>query len=181
MSKKLIITIAALASFMLVVIFAFATVFGTYNQEVDLRTAIEAKQQDNQSEYDNMWKTVKQAAQVTDREAQLIRDVIVGYAGERGGNGNGGLINAVHESVPNVDAKTMSNLQNTVVGLRQNWTMRQKELVDLNREHSSLLRRFPSNVILGMFGCKEIEIHLVTSTRTDNAFESGKDDDTSVF
>jgi hypothetical protein len=164
--------------FIAIWVFAFG-VISIINREADLRTAIVAKQRDNQSEYDNMWKTIKQTAAVNDREAKLIRDTIVSYAGSRDSSG-GALFKAVHEAVPNVDAKTMVNLQNTITASRQNWTMRQKELMDLSREHNRLLTRFPSNVICSMFGRHEIQVIIVTSSRTDASFATGKDDDTGL-
>jgi hypothetical protein len=87
----------------------------------------------------------------------------------------------IKESIPNVDVKTFDNLQNIIVSSRDSWTMRQKELVDLSREHEKLLNMFPSGVILKMLGHKSIEIVIVTSTATEEAFKSGKDDNTKLF
>jgi Tfp pilus assembly protein PilV len=163
-------------------------VIGMSNQEIDLRTVIEAKQVDNQSEYDNMWKTISQSAEVGEQEAKALRDIIVGNSQVRGGlDGNGapGAINiaALREAVPSITSiQTLNNLQNIVVGKRENWTQRQKELVDIHRQHTALLRRFPSGFILStIFGREEIDITIVTSGRTQQSFETGMDDDISLF
>jgi hypothetical protein len=126
------------------------SLISTSNQEVRLRTAIEAKQRDNQHEMDNMWK-------------------------------GGSLANWIHESVPNVDTSTFNNLQNIISAKRDGFTMRQKELLDMSREHTTLLREFPSNIILSILGRKEIPVTIVTSSRTESAFSTGQDNDTQVF
>ena len=48
--------------------------------------------------------------------------------------------------------------------------MRQKELIDLKREHDLLLTRFPSNIFLAMLGKSKIDITVVTSTKTEKVF-----------
>jgi len=183
MSKGLIITLGIVGIFVLILFVLGGSVIGTFNREVSLRTTIEQKQVDNRSEFDNFWKKISQVAQVTDAQKNAIKEILVGYADARsqGRDGNGSFINALHEAIPNLDLTTFNNLQNIIVGSRDGFTMRQKELLDLKREHDKLLRTFPSNIILGMFGRKPIDVMIVTSTKTEKTFETGKDDDVNVF
>ena len=163
-------------------IFMIAGMFiSTSNQEATLRVAIEAKQKDNTSEFDNMFKKISQVAQVSSKQMESLKEIFNGYASARTKGGDNQIMTWVKESIPNVDVATFNNLQNIITASRDGWTMRQKELIDLNREHQKLLNIFPSNVILSMLGRKSIEIKIVTSGRTDKAFETGKDDDTKVF
>lgn len=165
-----------------VLVVLISSVIDVSNREVDLRTQIEAKQKDNTSEFDNMVKKIGQVAQVSKKQLEALKDIFNSYAAARTGNGGGGeVMKWVQESIPNVDTTTMNNLQNIIVSSRDSWTMRQKELIDVSREHQKLLKRFPSGVILSMLGRKSIEIKIVTSSRTENAFATGKDDDTNVF
>lgn len=183
MSKGIIVTLAVIGVMMFSV-FVIGSMFISYsNQEATLRTTIEAKQKDNTSEFDNMWKKISQVAQVTEGQKEALKEILVGYAEARsqGRDGSGSFINALHEAIPNVDTSTFNNLQNIIVGSRDAWTMRQKELVDLSREHTKLLRVFPSNLILSILGRKTIDITIVTSSRTEKTFETGKDDDVTVF
>jgi hypothetical protein len=182
MKNWMIVTLAGLGIFILGLVMTIGSVISTANQEVDLRTAIVAKQKDNTSQFDAMWKTISQTAQVTDAQKKALIEIFTGYAQARSGNDKGGsLANWIHEAVPNVDTSTFNNLQNIITAERDGFAMRQKELLDLSREHNRLLQRFPSNIVLSMLGRKEIDIQIVTSTRTDNAFQSGKDDDVNVF
>jgi hypothetical protein len=59
--------------------------------------------------------------------------------------------------------------------------MRQKELIDLNREHDNVIDLFPSNMVCSTFGRQKITITVITSSKTEKIFETGKDDDVSVF
>jgi len=106
----------------------------------------------------------------------------MGYAQARTGTGDkGAIMSWIQESVPNVDTTTFNNLQNIIVSSRDGFTMRQKELLDLSREHNTMLGQIPWGSILRAMGRNAIEITIVTSSRTEESFESGKDDDVSVF
>ena len=183
MSKGLIIGLGVIGIILLVLFVVGGSVVGTFNQEVALRTTLEQKMVDNRSEFDNMWKKISQVAQVTDAQKNAIKDIVVGYASARsqGRDGAGSFVNAVREVVPSMDTATFNNLQNIIVGSRDGFTMRQKELLDLKREHDKLLRSFPSNIVLRMFGRKPIDVTIVTSSKTEESFKTGKDDDVDVF
>ena len=182
MNRGMIIGLSVIGVVLLGIVMFIGMFISASNREATLRTAIEAKQKDNTSEFDNMYKKILQVAQVSEKQMSILKDIFVSHASARTGNGDGGsLMKWVQESVPNIDTSTMNNLQNIITGSRDSWTMRQKELIDLSREHTKLLRVFPSSVILSMLGRKEIDIKIVTSSRTAAAFETGKDDDMDVF
>jgi hypothetical protein len=155
-------------------------VVGVANKETVLRNQITAKQTDNTSEYDNMWKKLSQAGQVTDAQKEALRQIIVGYADARK-SGGGALATSVHEAVPTVDTSTFNNLMNIVTSSRDAWTMRQKELIDLKREDDNIIDTIPSNLVCSFLGRHKIDIEVVTSSRTENSFKTGKDDDTQLF
>lgn len=182
MNKPLIVTLGILG----VLVFSFFIIVGmfisTSNTESRLRTTIENKLKDNTSEFDNMYKKISQVAQVSEKQMSYLKDIIISHAEARTGTGDGGsIMKWIQESVPNIDTSTMNNLQNIITSSRDSWTMRQKELIDLSREHTTMLRVFPSNVILSFLGRKEIPITIITSSRTENVFKTGKDDEIKVF
>lgn len=184
MSKTWIAVLSVLGVLGFAVIIVVVTVLSTANRETDLSTAIHAKQRDNQNEMDKMWKTISQVAQVTDAQKNALMEIFTGYAQARAdgkAGGGGSLATWIHEAVPNVDTSTFNNLQNIITAQRDGFAERQKELLDLNREHERLLQRIPSGWILSMMGRKSIEVTIVTSTRTEEAFKTGKDDDVNVF
>jgi hypothetical protein len=165
-------------------VFALTVLFysvSVSNREARLRNQIKAKQVDNNSEFDNLWKKISQVAQVTDAQKHALLDIIVGNAKARAGQGGGSLATAVHEAVPNVDTKTFENLQNIIAGSRDSWTFRQKELLDVKREHDNMLSTFPSSLVLGLLGREPIDVTIVTSGRTKEAFRTGEDNDVEIF
>ena len=153
------------------------TVMSTFNQEATLATAIEAKQQANTAEFDNMWKKIKQVVEIPDREMDKLKDIFVSNSDARTSDNQGQMMAWITEAVPSVDTSSFKNLMNIITSSRDSFTMRQIELVDLNRERNKLLATFPSGFILKIFGRKPIDITIVTSTRTEKAFETGKDDE----
>jgi hypothetical protein len=162
-------------------IIGVATYISYSNGEVRLRNTIEAKLLDNTNEYDNMWKKIKQVAQVTERERESLLKIFTKHAKARtsGGSKDGALMKWVTESIPNIDNSTYKNLMNVITSSRDAWTMRQKELIDLKREHDNMIMTFPGSLIVGSRG--RIEIIVITSSKTKKVFEEGKDDDVDVF
>lgn len=154
------------------------------NQEAAIRNAITAKQKDNENEFDNLWKKISQNAQVDEKARETLKDVFVSHAQARttGGAKDGSLMKWVTESVPAVDLSTAKNLMNIITGSRDAWTMRQKELLDLKRQHDNLITQFPSRIFIGWFGNPTpIEVQIITSTRSSEAMRTGKDDDVELF
>jgi len=151
-----------------------------HNEEVQLRNVIAAKQKDNESEYDNMWKKIAQAATVTDAQKQALIEIFQAHAESRGGLSGNAVMRWLEESVPNVDTTTFNNLQNIIVASRDRFTIRQKELLDLKQKHDTLLDSFPSGMLLTMLGRGKIDVTVITSSRAQRAFEGGTDDDVSL-
>jgi hypothetical protein len=167
---------------LIVVIVAFFWGMGTYNRAQSLKNQISAKELANTTLFDNMWKKISQSAQVTDSQKDALKEVFTSYAEARsGGGGQGSFINAVKEAIPTVDTSVFKNLQNIIVGARDEWTGNQVALVDVGREYNTMLDVFPSNFLLRMFGFQKIDVKLVTSSRTAEAFKTGKDDDTDLI
>lgn len=154
------------------------------NKEQSLRNLVEAKQLDNTNEFDKMKKTLTQICQLTDAQTQMLIDVIVGNAEARskGMAGGGALFSmkSVQEVVPNVDTTIITKIYNQVVASREAWGMRQKELVDLNRAHTDVVTLVPSNFVCMILGRKVINITVVTSSETKEAFRTGVDDNTDL-
>lgn len=171
------------------VFFMFAGIFGLgvlgfYNQEVTLRTQYEAKIDANKADFDNVWKTISQVAQVPAKYKEDFEGVFTSYMQARqGGNtGDGKLLAFLTEAVPQFDGQQLyAKVQTVVESKRESWTFRQKELRDIKREHDQLLRTFPGVIYNAFLGRGELDVVLVTSSRTDEAFTSGKDEDVNLF
>lgn len=178
MNKWVIVGVSS-ALFLLISIIMIAWYFSLSNKEISLRNQIEAKKKDNKNVYDSTWKQISQSAQVTDGQKKALLEIVTGYAKARTGNGGGSLATMVTETVPNVDTSTYNQLMNIVNSARTRFDRVQTEILDLNRAHTNCLTLFPSSLVCG--GRPAIIIDIVTSSRTESAFDSGKDDDTKVF
>jgi len=184
MSKGWMIAIGIGAVGVLFSVIFLVSIISTMNTEARLRTSIEAKQKDNTSEFDNMWKKISQVAQIPEQKKNALMSIFNSHAESRsGGQSGGSLALWIKESVPNVDLKVFDNLQNIIIAARDRWTMRQKELIDLERERTQMFRTIPSNIYLAIAGRQEsdVKIVVITSSRTEKTFETGKDDDVKLF
>ena len=170
----------------LIVIAGLALVLGAYffsinSKEISLRNTIKGKQLDNKSEFDSMWKQISQVAEVTQDQRDTLLKIFVEHAKARTGSGSdGSVMKWVQESVPNVTTMHQS-LANTIVSVRNSYTMRQKELIGLKVEHDNLIDTPPGGWFLYVLGRQKIDIVIVTSSRSEKAFETGKDDDVQLF
>lgn len=179
MNKNSMIWLAVGGTILAVLVICGIWWVGTSNTEIGLRNQLEAKQQDNKSEFDNMWKKISQVAEVSEQDRSSLEKIFVEHAQARTSDGGGTLMKWVQESVPNVSSDTFTNLQNIITSSRDRWTMRQKEILDLKRVHDNLREMFPSSLVCG--GRPEIEVKIVTSSKTEKSFDTGTDDDVNLF
>lgn len=164
-----------------VVIITLFVMYSSYsNQEVELRNQITAVQRDLHNELDATTKKISQTAQVTAAQMSTFKDIIVGNSRERGGS-KGSLATMVHESAPDLAPTTASftNLQNIISGARDHYAQQQKLLLGLKEEHDNVRLKIPSSFFVG--GRPEIIVVIVTSSRAEESFRTGVDDDDSVF
>lgn len=156
-----------------------------YNSEGTLHNLYDAKIKANSAIFDNTWKEISQTAQVPEAQKAALKDIFTSYATARttGGAQDGSLMKWVTESVPNTGnlGDTYRNLQNIITGARDTWTANQVALVDIARQYNLPFNTFPANVILKVLGLTVIDAKVITSTRTEKAFDSGKDDDVTLI
>lgn len=150
------------------------------NQEIDLRTSVEAKMQDNKQQLAKMKNMFEETAGVASEQVDALTNIFVKYAQARG-SGGGSLAKSITEAMPNIDIKTLDNLQNIIESGRNSWAARQTELIDLNRAHTTILREFPGNILFGMLGRKEMAIIVVSSDEAQKAFDTGVENATNLF
>lgn len=184
MSKTLIAILGFIGVGLLLVIILVVMGISFHNQEVTLRNTINTKQTDNKNQMDAMWKTIAQTAQVADKDRESLSSIFKEYASARTGSGDSKpIMNWIKEAVPNVQVNSdvFKNLMNIIVSQRDGFKFRQTELLDLGREHDNVITKFPGLVFASILGRKHIDLVIVTSTRTENAFKTGKDDEVNLF
>ena len=178
MSKTIIAVIGVLVIFFSIFLIGGISVISTYNQESVLKNLYDAKVKANSADFDNTWKKISQSYQVADSNKDALKEVFNGYATARTGTGSKDpAMLWIKEAIPNADLSIYKQVLNIITSSRDGWTDRQKELVDISRQYNQNLSVFPSNFVLKMFGFQYLDAKVITSTRTEQAFESGKDDD----
>ena len=172
--KYIFISLLVIVTFL---IFSFITTgISLYNQEVALRNKIESKQEANKAIFDNTWKKIKQATQVSDKYKDGFKEVLETYTNGRKEDSKNLLMRWGNEALPNLDPSIYKQLSNIIVSSRDDFTMNQEELIDLNREHTTLISVFPNNLYFRFMGINKIDIKTVTSNKTESAFNSQKED-----
>ncbi|WP_238357981.1 hypothetical protein [Cohnella zeiphila] len=161
---------------LIIVLIGAAVIWGHRNTAVALDEQIKAQYLSNQSNYDNMWKRFKEMAQVTDMQADDMKkvygDIISGRYQD-----SSLLFQMVQEQNPRMDSSLYTKLQNEVSAGRTEFDRNQKEVLDQIREYNTFIRK---HVIMNaIFRFKELDgsKYMITSDRTSNAFETGKDDE----
>jgi hypothetical protein len=110
-----------------------AIILSWQNTAASLKTSYEMKIKANQASFDDMWKKIKQAAQVPEQKKEAFKEIFNSYASSRSTGGDNQTMTWIKESVPNVDLKVYDQLMNIITGSRDTWTMKQTELVSIAR------------------------------------------------
>lgn len=177
--KKILISISVITVLVITLIWASLSI-STKNKEIDLRTTVEAKQKKCEAYFDKMWKILKDKAKVSDQYKKSFEEIYPKLIEGRYSKGDGTLMKWITESNPNFNTSLYEELMKSIEIERTGFFNEQAMLIDINREHKALLQKIPSKWFLSD-DIKEIKITVITSTKTEKAYETGKDDDFELF
>jgi hypothetical protein len=150
------------------------------NKEQKLRNLCSAQQDVCKLVFDETWKIISQKAQVAEKYKGAFKEIFPALMEGRYGNERGGaLMSFIHESNPSFDVSLYKDLSNSIEAQRHKYTSAQTRLRDIKREHDDIRTTNPGKIFVGK--AEELKIVLVTSTKTEGVYESGKDDDVTVF
>lgn len=152
------------------------------NTEIRLRNQIDAQQEANKTVFDQTWKIIQQQAGVASEYKDSFREVYGEIMQERYSNKRGGaLFSWIHEHNPEFDSSLFAKVMSSIEVQRTQFTAVQKRLIDLKREHDDMLEVFPSSLFLAVAGRQPVNIQIVTSTKTEETFKTGTEDDVDLF
>jgi hypothetical protein len=147
------------------------------NSEIGLRNQSKAQDRNMTVVFDNTFKIIQQQAGVTKEYkgafAKIYPDLM------KGRNYGGELMKFVMEANPEFKTSMYEKLMDSIEIQRNVFTREQQKAIDIKREHDNLRTLFPTSLFVG--SRPELEIRLVTSTKTEEAFNTGKDDDIDLF
>lgn len=174
MSTKVAISIGISAIIVLLLSVTVGSCISYQNDEVRLRNQITAQINVNRAVYDETWKVISQQAQISDKYRDGFKEIYVGIMEARYSKGDGTLMKWIKEANPDFSPLLYGKLMLSIESLRAKFTNNQKTLADLKLQHDNLLDVFPGSLFLN--GRQKIEIPIVTSSRTEDSFKTGKDD-----
>lgn len=169
-------------------IIGIATYISYSNTEIDLREATEAQQDVCKANFDKMFKVISQLAEIpehfADESKEAFKEIYPQLMEGRYDNDRGGaLMSWVSEQNPTYDMAAIGELYeklaNAIEANRAEYFVEQKKLIDLQREHSALLKKFPGSLLLN--GREEIDIIIITSTQTEQVYVDGQENDIELF
>ena len=170
-------TLVLVLVFGLVVFTTGGIVIGTLNGEASLRSSIESYERVREASFDTMKKIISQTTQLPaaarDDLLKLLPEVVAGRTG-------GSIFKSVQEKYPELTLGLYKDIANSIEIERHNFLLSQESLFDASREHNTLLRRPVSGFVCNLFGKKEIEIKVISSTESKEVVKTGVDDDTSL-
>jgi hypothetical protein len=146
------------------------------NQNARLTNLFNAKQVESKTIHSEMWQTVKEIGGVTDAYASKFDSIYSHIMDARYSKGDGSLMKFITEANPTFDSRLYEKLANVIEEKRIKFNGVQKDLLDIDREHNDLITTFPGTLFLS--GAPRFKVQIVTSTRSEKAFESGVDDET---
>ena len=163
-----------------IVAFWWVGVLNTYNKKFVTGQAV---QQSSQIVFDNTWKKIQQQAGVTSEYKSSFKEIYVELMDARykndAGAGQETLMKWVQESHPTFDVSLYKTLMNTIEGSRNEFTMAQQKLIDIDAELKRMKVTIPKSWVLG--NKPDLEIQLVTSGKTKEAFSTGEENDVDLF
>lgn len=175
MKKGLAIGLGVVGFLVIVALISLGSLWSHRQHAVALEQKIDAQYTSNKNSYDNMWKKFKEMTQVTDMQANHYKELYTGLI--QGRNQDTQLLfKMIKEDNPKLDGKVYTELQREIAASRNSFKNDQDKMTDVVREYNTYVQQ---KIFLAMFTGrqpKKMDDYIVTSDKTQKAFDSKKDD-----
>ncbi|MEM4994857.1 hypothetical protein WKH56_20045 [Priestia sp. SB1] len=177
MKNKILISLLVIVVVGVIVAVSLAgLVWSQRGEAVTLETQIEAQLKSNESNYDAMWKRFTEMTQVTDLQAEQMKDTYTDLISGRYEDSDL-LFKMVQEQNPQLNGEVYTKLQNEISAGRIEFDRNQKKILDMIAEYNRLVQH--RGIIMAAITQRKpmnSDSFIVTSDKSEKAFEEGKDD-----
>jgi hypothetical protein len=175
-----IFVFAGVAALVLGIVFMMSMSYT--NQEIELRNQAAAQGKANEVTYDEVWKVLQQKAGILEKFADDFKSVYGTimqdrYQGEK--NGPGPTFKWIQEHNPSFTPEMYKDLSVAIEAYRGKFAREQKKLIDIKMAHDNLRQMVPSSWFLSKV--KELDIAIVTSSKTTSTFATRQENDIDLF
>jgi len=204
--KKLVIALVAV-SMLFIGLGVFFYDMGVDNKEIDLRERFKGQIKVCMTSHDAMWKIINQDAEVTTEYKEAFEKIYPELISGRYANDNGTFMKWIQEQNPDFKIELYDELMKTIKDERTKFKRSQDICIDVSREYASYIKKKPANWFIDdeILDARELlkstkeevaDMNLVTetkeaydvlsykpvtSTKTEDVFKSGKDDEVQLF
>jgi hypothetical protein len=181
MKKNLPVLLVVIGLFVVCAVGYVGCAFSYRTSCIQAENGIVAQYEQNQNDYDNMWKKFKEMAQVPEMYAADLQKVYDSAIGKRYGEGGSkAVFQFIQEHNPNYDSSMYVKLQAAIEAGRNGFAADQQQLIDKKRQYQDILGSTKA-VFVGMwFGFPRIDLKkydIVTSDETQKTFQDKKSDE----
>lgn len=156
-------------------------VMGVRSQANRMEKNVIYQYEQNKNNYDKMWKTFKETAGVTSMYTEDLEKVYKSaIQGRYGAEGSKAVFQMLTEQNPSFDQAMYKRLQEIIEAGRADFEENQRVFLDKKKQYATFLDEIPEGLIATFFGFPKINLsdyNIVTSDRTEGAFNAGKDDE----
>ena len=178
MGTPLKIVLGSFLVILIIFIIGCGAVVSINNNCVHLEEGIVAQYKQNQNNYDNYFKKLKEVAQVPEMYVNDLKKVWDGVMGGRyGKNGSKATWQWIKEHNPKLDVSLYKKIQSIIESGRADFENNQKMLLDMKREYNVYLRTIPTGFIATILGYPKTDLtamDIVTSEETEKTFKTKK-------
>jgi len=148
------------------------------NKDQRLRADVEDQQRKIEANFDKMWKTISQTAQVTSKYKDDFKDAFTSMIGARYEKGAGQAMLWIKEQNPNLDASMYKKIQTIIEASRISFEREQRKLSQMGAAHKKMFTTKPS---MWFLSGEPVEIQIISSGKTKKVMQTGEENDINVF
>lgn len=165
---------------LVVIVFVYFIVGVSYkNNEVKLRNQFAAQLKVNESTFDKMWKILQQETQIATKERDSFKETYTEIMEAQSKAGGGSLATFLQSAGVNINSNLFEKLMLSIESQRESFNSNQIKLIQIKNEHDNIRTMFPGSWFVG--NQEELDLRIVTSTRTSETFKTLKDDNVDLL